>query len=405
MKMKEVLSQTGLTDRAVRLYVAQELVFPSGTVNYNGRRCLDFSEQDVRRLCHIAQLRRADFSIAEIRQMLSDASSIPSVLRAYIEREETDVRHKSEILQTLRTLPQTGGLTVEDVCAHLADASECPVPETDLCANRFALLERRSYRRFGTGLLLAAFAALLLIPLFWHIRYRYLAASDGYITGVLLLYHGWVRLAVIGAVLVILNLRRSKQTKRKTKASEFLVLFCVSTAWLTLLVTFVSYELFAPFFYSQTDDPHDYCFLDRAVVRHYMPNTLPDGLFGAVFPDRIPDEAHLPEAAFPQAYPASTRYHYYYLDCWDAQIDIAAQWTLPENAYQTAKSDVTAVPVQTVQNGNWTCLYFADREQTAEDGYTFLIFAYNDTTHTVRYLFSYAERADACEPYYLQLDW
>ena len=43
MKMKEVCEKTGLTDRAVRLYIENGLVSPKYNENYMGRRNIDFS--------------------------------------------------------------------------------------------------------------------------------------------------------------------------------------------------------------------------------------------------------------------------------------------------------------------------------------------------------------------------
>ena len=69
MKMKEVLEQTDLTDRAVRLYMENGLVSPSCSENYAGRKNIEFSEEDVDKLNNIATLRKAGFSISEIKLM------------------------------------------------------------------------------------------------------------------------------------------------------------------------------------------------------------------------------------------------------------------------------------------------------------------------------------------------
>ena len=405
MKMKDVIVQTGLTDRAVRLYIAQELVRPSGTENYNGRRSFDFSEADVVRLQQIALLRRADFSLSQIRRMLSDASAVMPVLCEHIAQEEAAVQQKTDVLKALRTLPAEDSLTVEKLCAHIRTAASAhAVPEEDMHAKAYAMRERRSYRRFGAGLLILVGVALVLIPVFWRVYYRYWTASDGYMPTVLLLYRGWIWLAGIGGVLLALNRRKSAPSTRKTKASEIFVLLSFPVAFLSLLTALLAYGFLAPFFYSQTDDPRDYGAPDRAVTQHYLSQALPDGLPDAVFPDEIPAAARLSEDAFPQAFPASTRYHYFYIDCIDAQIDMAAQWTLPQADYVKAKSDVPKA-AHTVKKGDWTCLYYADTEQTQEHDYTFLIFAYNDSTCTVRYILSYAEKASVCTPYFSQMDW
>ena len=71
MKMKEVCIQTGLTERAVRFYVQEKLVVPLAQ-RRGGRTWLDFSPADVERLKAIATLRKAGFTIEEIRSMGAD---------------------------------------------------------------------------------------------------------------------------------------------------------------------------------------------------------------------------------------------------------------------------------------------------------------------------------------------
>ena len=50
MKIKQVIKETGLTDRAIRLYIENELVKPEYDESYNGRKSIDFSENDVEQL-------------------------------------------------------------------------------------------------------------------------------------------------------------------------------------------------------------------------------------------------------------------------------------------------------------------------------------------------------------------
>ena len=65
MKIKDVIEQTGLTDKAIRLYISNGLVAPSIEENYSGRKSIDFSEENVERLKNVALLRKAGFSIAD----------------------------------------------------------------------------------------------------------------------------------------------------------------------------------------------------------------------------------------------------------------------------------------------------------------------------------------------------
>lgn len=71
MKMKEVCARTGLTERAVRFYVQEKLLSPQAQ-RRGGRTWLDFSQADVDRLRAIATLRRAGFTVEEIRAMADD---------------------------------------------------------------------------------------------------------------------------------------------------------------------------------------------------------------------------------------------------------------------------------------------------------------------------------------------
>ena len=71
MKMKEVCAQTGLTERAVRFYVQEKLVVPLAQ-RRGGRTWLDFSPNHVDRLKAISTLRKAGFTLEEIRAMIED---------------------------------------------------------------------------------------------------------------------------------------------------------------------------------------------------------------------------------------------------------------------------------------------------------------------------------------------
>ena len=62
VKIKEVIANTGLTDRAIRLYIENGLVTPENEKSYNGRNNYNFTQADVECFEKIALLRKADFS-------------------------------------------------------------------------------------------------------------------------------------------------------------------------------------------------------------------------------------------------------------------------------------------------------------------------------------------------------
>lgn len=84
MKLKEVCERTGLTKRTIRFYEEKELLSPQKTYK-NGREYRDYSENDVARLMDIATLRRARFTIQEIKQMEAQPEDMPEVFTAYRE--------------------------------------------------------------------------------------------------------------------------------------------------------------------------------------------------------------------------------------------------------------------------------------------------------------------------------
>jgi len=94
MKMKEVTERTNLTERAVRLYIENGLVEPSFKESYSGRRNLEFSEDDVACLRKISVLRKAGFTISQIKQMQTEPEKCKELLTDLIkktnERIETD---------------------------------------------------------------------------------------------------------------------------------------------------------------------------------------------------------------------------------------------------------------------------------------------------------------------------
>lgn len=128
MKMKEVCAQTGLTERAVRFYVQEKLVVPLAQ-RRGGRTWLDFSPADVDRLKAISTLRKAGFTLEEIRSMITDfsknASGAAFSLRQRLQAA-IDAYDKLRFTDTA----QANGL--EDYAALLErEVKGRPIPESD----------------------------------------------------------------------------------------------------------------------------------------------------------------------------------------------------------------------------------------------------------------------------------
>lgn len=104
MKIKAVCERTGLSDRAVRLYIENGLLKPERTESHTGRRSFDFSEADIGRLNKIAALRAAGFSIAQIKEIQDEPAAIPRVVAEVTEKQETELRRSERVLTSLNAL-------------------------------------------------------------------------------------------------------------------------------------------------------------------------------------------------------------------------------------------------------------------------------------------------------------
>lgn len=104
MKIKDVISKTGLPENTIRFYESRGLV-ETTTERRNGRTYHEFSEESVQDLQQIIILRKAGFSIEEILKMQRHPGDIPTVVERYQQRlkEEHEIGQR---LSTDETLPQ-----------------------------------------------------------------------------------------------------------------------------------------------------------------------------------------------------------------------------------------------------------------------------------------------------------
>lgn len=99
MKIKKACELTFLTERAIRLYLARNLLSPrsiGGT--------LDFSVEDIARLQDIALLRQMDFSLEQIDAIIHQPDTIANVLRIRLDSVQEQIRHDGEIQSTLLSI-------------------------------------------------------------------------------------------------------------------------------------------------------------------------------------------------------------------------------------------------------------------------------------------------------------
>lgn len=123
MKIKSVCELTGLSDRTIRYYVEEKLISPSYTENYLGRKSFDFSKADVDTLNDIAVLRRFDFSVGEIRDIISDAENSESIIQSVKDRTELRVNDGRVLLEALSRIPADKAYTLASLAEQLSKPS------------------------------------------------------------------------------------------------------------------------------------------------------------------------------------------------------------------------------------------------------------------------------------------
>lgn len=104
MKIKEVCTRTGLSERAVRFYCEQQLLAPEKT-ELRGRVYLEFDEEDVAVLMQIARLRASGFSLDEIRTAQNEPHMIGTLIEALRARLRQEQGEQSRVLEQLDAIP------------------------------------------------------------------------------------------------------------------------------------------------------------------------------------------------------------------------------------------------------------------------------------------------------------
>lgn len=195
MKIKTVCERTGLSDRAIRLYIENGLLAPDKTENYTGRRSFDFSEDDVTRLDQIAVLRASGFSIAQIREVQENPERIPAIVAEVTEKQETELRKSEKVLSSLSALSEEIG-SFEELADRLTDETIPETPPEDSRMRLRYLIARFIEGAYSSAVVDGIVRTVILIMLVLFGYYVKFDSDGGYLfsTGM------WVDLAVIAVM-------------------------------------------------------------------------------------------------------------------------------------------------------------------------------------------------------------
>ena len=195
MKIKTVCERTGLSDRAIRLYIENGLLAPDKTENYTGRRSFDFSDDDVTRLDQIAVLRASGFSIAQIREVQENPERIPAIVAEVTEKQETELRKSEKVLSSLSALSEEIG-SFEELADRLTDETIPETPPEDSRMRLRHLIARFIEGAYSSAVVDGIVRTVILIMLVLFGYYVKFDSNGGYLfsTGM------WVDLAVIAVM-------------------------------------------------------------------------------------------------------------------------------------------------------------------------------------------------------------
>ena len=397
MKMKEVTEKTGLTDRAVRLYIDEGLAVPNIEESYSGRKSIDFSETDVERLKNVALLRKAGFSIADIKSMINDNSNTKIIVEKFIEQTESNIAHEKEIVKKLKGISFDEEVTIEKICSSLSETvGEKEVPKEDLKSIFWKKVENNPYKAAGIAGLIVTGVVYILTFLLWLSGYKHIALAEDWHVCILACFSGWFTVDIFCILLILLN--RNKSEKRSKKSRKIISAILTALSWgIGFLAFYVS--LLSPIlspFYSLTTDIRDYMVLDNWVEDNYGKEIR------AFFPEEVPECALESSDELYASIPFTTRYYYKQTYSFDPFVDIVAEWMLDAQEYEKAKAKATVSIKYTEKKGDWTLVYYREDSDYYPDRY---IFAYNDKQMKVRYIAEIIYGTSLGEPYYLSLDW
>ncbi len=409
MKIKEVISKTGLTDRAIRLYIENGLVTPNNEKSYTGRNNYNFTQSDVEVFEQIALLRKADFSLEQIKILKLGGESAKEVLIAYLNDKKESVVTGQKIVDALKDIPQQEIVTIDYVCEKIKDSFEqTPLPDADIKPPKAEKIEKWIMR--SIAIILLAFWGLLGFGVF--ITYREDFVFPKYYTNpVNYIGTAYILIPILVSIVILFLYRKYALLPKKRKKRRWIAGIALSVALLVCVqpIGMASLMLIPPV-YSETDDPENYLSMGTYAKMYG------DDIY-KLFPANIPRSAIAEGSKWypPDKFLDTTKYYYYYQDAVDPSFNVYAEWVLPKDEFTEELNRIQNYypegARQQEQWGEWICLSFTDdtldfSEAKEKIDYYYLIFAYNENTGGIRYIASYSMDCGREEdPYFLSLQW
>ena len=131
MKLKEVCTRTGLSRKTIRLYEEKGLLVPQKEIR-NGREYREYTEIDLQKLQIIALLRRAWFTMDEIKQMQMDPETIEDVFLRYRQWLRNQKKDLEMLIRVAETVEIEQVENIVQLTERMAEAAKLPLPKYDV---------------------------------------------------------------------------------------------------------------------------------------------------------------------------------------------------------------------------------------------------------------------------------
>lgn len=132
MKIKAVCDATGLSRKTIRFYEARGLISPHKET-VKGRELREYGEEDIQRLIRIATLRRARFTVEEIRIMQENPGEVPEIFsqyRSWLRQQEAELKKLLTAAEQIKPESLKDWETLTDQMERTA--GNLPLPEHDI---------------------------------------------------------------------------------------------------------------------------------------------------------------------------------------------------------------------------------------------------------------------------------
>ena len=398
MKMKDVIEQTNLTDRAIRLYIENGLISPTCNENYAGRKNIEFSYEDVEALKNVATLRKAGFSINEIKNLKQGPVPCRKTIEEFIEKTTAKIESDKAVVEKLEAVVSDENLTINLICEKLNSATaEKEIPESDIKLTPIEKIEKYFFILVSVaGFLWLAVALAIQVFILISDKMRFIVPETEF-------YIKWATLIYIAFVSVFLLYKHkiNKKTAQSKKRAIISIILCV----LLIPIGFASYlynflSLLDIDIRSETHNIKNYLLIDKRLET-----------FGDDINEFFPSELQTADED-----DAKYFYRYQKVISNDRDLTIYLQRELNEKEleaeiekYQNLKP-IGSSSIITKNIKNWTLIYYCEKGETPDDfygGYMYKIFAYNKYG-TVRYIMEYNAGSPTglyTVPYHMELTW